>query len=150
MENLFNQKDYVAIITRINAITPLSEKLWGRMEVNQMVVHLKDQLDIALGNKTAIAQGPAIFRTVIGRFLALYLVPWRKGKEVTPREMDAFKKGVIITDFESDKHLLLQRVNEFVSAPAFSPHPFFGKLNNRDWGRLAWKHFNHHLLQFGV
>lgn len=150
MENLFIQKDYEAIITRLHSITPVSERLWGRMDVNQMVMHLKDQLDIALGNKTAAAQGPFIFRTMFGRWMALYMMPWRKGKEITPVEMDAFKKGAIITDFESDKHLLLRRLNEFIMAPDFSPHPFFGKLNNRDWGRLAWKHFNHHLLQFGA
>ena len=120
------------------------------MEVNQMVVHLKDQLDIALGNKTAIAQGPAIFRTIVGKFLVLYLVPWRKGKEVTPREMDAFKNGSTVAGFEIDKHLLMVRLKEFISASGFSPHPYFGKLNKKEWGRLAWKHFNHHLLQFGV
>ena len=150
MENLLNRKDYEAIMIRLNSVTPLSEKVWGRMEVNQMVVHLKDQLDIALGNKMAKAQGPAIFRTVIGRWLALYIVPWRRGKEPTPTEMDVFKNGRVITDFESDKHLLLIRSNEFFSAPGYSPHPFFGKLNKKDWGRLAWKHFNHHLLQFGA
>lgn len=150
MENLFNQKDYEAIILRFNSITPLSERTWGRMDVNQMVVHLKDQLDIALGNKPAAAQGPVILRTMVGRWMALYFVPWRKGKEATPKEMDASKNGMIITDFESDKHLLIIRIKEFISAPGFAPHPFFGKINNKDWGRLAWKHINHHLLQFGA
>ncbi len=150
MENLFIQKDYEAIVLRINSISPLSERQWGKMEVNQMVVHLKDQLDIALGNKPATAQGPIILRTIIGRRLALYLLPWIKGKLKTPKEMDALKNGIIITDFESDKHLLLMRMEEFVSAKGFASHPFFGKINNKDWGRLAWKHINHHLLQFGA
>lgn len=150
MENLFIQKDYEAIVLRINSISPLSERLWGKMEVNQMVVHLKDQLDIALGNKPATAQGPIILRTIIGRRIALYILPWRKEKLKTPKEMDALKNGIIITDFESDKHLLLMRMEEFVSAKGFASHPFFGKINNKDWGRLAWKHINHHLLQFGA
>jgi hypothetical protein len=64
--------------------------------------------------------------------------------------MDASVNGMIITDFESDKHLLLIRIKEFTSATSFSPHPFFGKLGNKDWGRLAWKHINHHLVQFGA
>jgi hypothetical protein len=150
MENLFNQKDYDALILRINSITPLSERLWGKMEVNQMVVHLKDQLDIALGNKPATAQGPLILRTLLGRRLALYILPWRKGKEKTPREMDAMANGIIVTEFESDKHLLFIRLEEFVAANGFAAHPFFGKISNKDWGRLAWKHINHHLLQFGA
>lgn len=150
MENLFNQKDYEKIIQRFNSITPLSDRVWGKMDVNQMVVHLKDQLDIALGIKAAKAQGPLILRTTVGRWLVLYVLPWRKGKEVTPKEMDASINGMIITDFESDKHLLLMRIKQFTVASGFSPHPFFGKLGKKDWGRLAWKHINHHLLQFGA
>lgn len=151
MENLFNQKDFDAIVARLDSINQFSERKWGKMDVNQMIVHLKDQLDIALGNKAAKAQGPFIFRTIVGRWLAIYALPWRKGKEITAKEMDALLNGAIITDFESDKHLLLLRLKEFISTTTgFSPHPFFGKLNNKDWGRLAWKHLNHHLLQFSA
>jgi hypothetical protein len=151
MENLFNQKDFDAIVARLNSISQFSQRKWGKMDINQMVVHLKDQLDIALGNKSAKAQGPFILRTVMGRWLALYALPWRKGKEVTAKEMDALLNGAIITDFESDKDLLLTRLMEFISTnDGFSPHPFFGKLSNKDWGRLAWKHLNHHLLQFSA
>ena len=115
-----------------------------------MVVHVKDQLDIALGNKPAKAQGSFFLRTHLGRWLALYIAPWGKGKQATPNEMDTLKNGTIITEFDSDKHLLLIRINEFIVAPDFAPHPFFGKISKKDWGRLAWKHINHHLWQFGV
>lgn len=151
MENLFNPSDYQAIIVRFNDISPLSQRCWGKMEVNQMIVHLKDQLDIALGNKPAMAQGPVILRTSLGRWISLYFLSWGKGKIATPIEMDALKNGMIVTDFESDKHLLLVRLQEFISTSnSFAEHPFFGKINNKDWGRLAWKHINHHLLQFGA
>ncbi len=120
------------------------------MDVNQMIIHLKDQLDIGLGNTRAAAQGPFIFRTMLGRYLALYVLEWRKGKEVTPAEMNADLKGTVITDFESDKHLLLIRLHEFATAEVFSDHPFFGPLSKPQWGRLVWKHINHHLEQFGA
>ena len=29
-------------------------------------------------------------------------------------------------------------------------HPKFGPLTQSEWGRLAWKHRDHHLRQFGV
>ncbi|MEO6229969.1 MAG: DUF1569 domain-containing protein [Ferruginibacter sp.] len=148
MQNIFNQHDYQSILDRIHKISPASERIWGEMEVNQMIVHLKDQLDIALGNMKAAAQGPFFFRTTLVRYLVLYVVDWRKGKEITPKEMDATLKGAVVTDFESDKHLLIIRLQEFTKATSFEVHPFFGKLNKKDWGRLAWKHFNHHLLQF--
>lgn len=150
MENLFNQQEYDVIIKRLHSISPISESLWGKMNVNQMVVHLKDQLDISLGNKIAATQGPIILRTFFGKWMALYIIPWRSGKEASPKEMDAFKNGSAVAGFEIDKHMLLVRLKEFISASDFSPHPYFGKLNKKEWGRLAWKHFNHHLLQFGV
>ena len=150
MENLFNQKDYQAIIQRLNSVTTLSQRYWGKMEVNQMVIHLKDGLDIALGIKPAMAHGQVILHTTLGRWIALYLLPWGKATLSTPMEMDALNNGMVITDFESDKHLLLIRLKEFIEAPAFAAHPFFGKISNKDWGRLAWKHLNHHLLQFGA
>ncbi len=150
MQNLFNHEDYQSLLVRINSISPVSERLWGKMEVNQMIIHLKDQLDIALGNMSAAAQGPFLLRTVPGKFLALYVIPWRKGKEITPREMNPQLKGMVVTDFESDKHLLLIRIQEFTKANCFADHPFFGRLNKSQWGRLAWKHINHHLLQFGA
>ena len=115
-----------------------------------MVVHLKEQLDIALGNKPAKAQGTFFLRTFVGRWLAMYIVPWSKGQEETPKEMETLKNEITDIDFESDKLLLLLRIKEFIDAPGFAPHPFFGKVSNKDWGRLAWQHINHHLWQFGV
>ncbi|MEO7536328.1 MAG: DUF1569 domain-containing protein [Ferruginibacter sp.] len=150
MENLLHPNDYEALLQRINTITSFSERRWGRMEPNQMILHLKDQLDIALGHMPAKAQGPLLLHTIFGKYLALYVLPWRKGKLKTPLEMDADLKGMVVTNFESDKHLLLIRMKEFIAAPSFSPHPFFGNLSRKDWGRLAWKHINHHLLQFGA
>ena len=29
-------------------------------------------------------------------------------------------------------------------------HAFFGRLNGDEWGRLMYKHIDHHLRQFGV
>jgi hypothetical protein len=29
-------------------------------------------------------------------------------------------------------------------------HPAFGPLSPEEWGRLCWKHLDHHLRQFGV
>lgn len=150
MQNLFNEGDYQSVLNRINTISPIAESTWGKMEVHQMIVHLKDQLDIALGHLAATAQGPYLFRTRIAKWAIIFILPWRKGKEKTPKEMDASVKGMVITDFESDKHLLIIRLHAFINADHFSPHPFFGKLKRKYWGRLAWKHIDHHLRQFGA
>jgi hypothetical protein len=31
-----------------------------------------------------------------------------------------------------------------------NPHSFFGQLTPEEWAIAQWKHFDHHLRQFGV
>ncbi|MDZ4803510.1 MAG: DUF1569 domain-containing protein [Candidatus Eisenbacteria bacterium] len=30
------------------------------------------------------------------------------------------------------------------------PNPIFGNLSVDEWGKLSWKHLDHHLRQFGA
>jgi hypothetical protein len=48
-------------------------------------------------------------------------------------------KTLIEKLYNTDKNELVQR-----------KHPFFGKLTIDEWGLLNYKHFDHHLRQFGV
>jgi hypothetical protein len=34
--------------------------------------------------------------------------------------------------------------------PHWNPHPAFGSLPNWEWGRLMYRHIDHHFRQFGV
>ena len=43
--------------------------------------------------------------------------------------------------------------DRFVAKPEgnkFSPHPIFGEMNRDEWGKIAYKHIDHHFRQFGV
>ena len=42
-----------------------------------------------------------------------------------------------------------QLVARAATTPATAAHPFFGPLTPGGWGRLGWKHLDHHLRQFG-
>jgi hypothetical protein len=54
-------------------------------------------------------------------------------------------------DFEKEKSQLLQLVNQFSENNiASDTHPIFGKLTKEQWSKATWKHFDHHLRQFGV
>ena len=48
-------------------------------------------------------------------------------------------KALIQKMYEADKDELVKR-----------KHPFFGKMKLDEWGGLNYKHFDHHLRQFGV
>ena len=45
---------------------------------------------------------------------------------------------------------LIERFDEKRDQQSWPEHPLFGKLSGKDWAALSYKHFNHHLRQFGV
>ena len=54
------------------------------------------------------------------------------------------------TDFEADRLTLLGLLRRFTDFPAtsnFAANPVLGPLSRRGWGRLAWRHIDHHLRQ---
>lgn len=66
-------------------------------------------------------------------------------------------KNYAITDirnFEKEKNKAIELINTFYKdGPGkctTHPHSFFGKFTPDEWARLQWKHFDHHLRQFGA
>ena len=59
------------ILRRIEALTPESERRWGRMTAHQMVCHLSDACRAALGERRVPVIGTLWERTVI-RWLAIH------------------------------------------------------------------------------
>jgi hypothetical protein len=57
-------------------------------------------------------------------------------------------------DFEAECSRLATRIDQVVQRGATKTeglvHPFFGRLSGDEWGRLIYKHLDHHLRQFGV
>jgi hypothetical protein len=150
MPSIFQESEYAQIVDRIKQLSSASQRKWGKMNVAQMLEHCSIQLKKALGilpvGKPA---GPAIYRTTIGRWLALHVVPWPKGS-ATPPEMNMDTNGVVVQDVEKGKQQLLHLLQQVQERESFGPHTFFGAMNKKDWGRLIWKHLDHHLRQFGA
>ena len=54
-------------------------------------------------------------------------------------------------EFEKEKAAAIEMIRRFNNENIINtPHPFFGKLTNEQWGKANWKHIDHHLQQFGV
>jgi hypothetical protein len=148
--NIFHPNDYQQILARIHALTASSTRQWGTMNVEQMLEHCAIQLKMALGIiPESRKAGPAIFRTALGRWMALYAFPWPKGS-ATPPAMHMSTNGAVIKDFDFEKEQLLSLLQQVQQKESFHPHQFFGAMNKKDWGRLIWKHLDHHLRQFGM
>lgn len=50
MKTINDSKIVDNLIKRINKLTPSSNALWGKMNINQMLEHLKVGMDIPVGN----------------------------------------------------------------------------------------------------
>ncbi len=147
--NIYNSSDYNDIIKRITSVNENSKRKWGVMTTPQMLQHCGIQLKLALGILPGgKPEGLKLYRTGIGRWLALYVFPWPKGTK-TPSQMNLVKQKVNPSAIESAREELLELLEQILQADQLNPHPFFGNLNKKYWGRLIWKHLDHHLRQFG-
>ena len=148
MKNILNEADYVEITNRIQNLSETNTRLWGKMDIQQMLLHCTTQLKLALGEISQKLQGPSLMRSKLGKWLLFSNIPWPKGAE-TPTEMNPETASFSLTDIETEKRELLDYLEKVRQQTHLKSHPFFGELNMKEWARLVYKHLDHHLKQFG-
>ncbi len=150
MNSLFNTDTQADIINRINKLNENSQPNWGTMNVGQMLTHCQKPLEVANGDLQLNTQIGFAKKLLFKLFKPLMYndKPWKKNLG-TVREFR-------ITDaheFNSEKDKLVQIINVFSTKKDrqdWPAHPLFGKFNNEQWGKMQYKHLDHHLTQFGV
>lgn len=146
MATILNDSDRAAIVARIRKLDPQRPPLWGQMNAGEMVCHLDDSLRVGLGEIPSRQVGNLLMRTVV-KWVVVYLqVKAPPGKIKTAPEMLTTKPA----SWEADREKLVRLIETFPQAKQVFPHPAFGKMSHREWGRLAASHIDHHLRQFGV
>ena len=149
MKNLFNKDVYDEVIQRMNALTPQTERKWGKMDVSQMLAHCKEAFKVPLSDKK-------MPRMLIGLILGWMIKsklynesPWKQNLPTAPNFIIKDER-----DFEKEKQGLTELVNKFyhggVENVGKFPHPMFGSFTSEQWGMSMYKHLDHHLKQFGV
>ena len=144
----FAPADRREILGRVAHLAPDAPARWGKMDAPRFVAHLMDQMRHALGDKPSTPV-PGILRLPPLRYASIYLVPWPRGRIKGPP--DAFVSKP--TEWGADVaalELLVERFGRRQIRDAWPPHALFGRMSGRDWGAFCFKHFNHHLTQFGV
>jgi Protein of unknown function (DUF1569) len=149
MKNLGDPAIQKQIRNRIQAVSPDTERRWGRMSASQMICHLADSFRCTLGETDTNILSPKKFM----KWAALWIpIPWPHGFKTRP-EMDQEIGGTRPVQFESDRDQLLVLMDRFTCqspVPKFSAHPIFGQMTRKELMRWAYLHMDHHLRQFGV
>lgn len=136
------------LVSRIDRLRPETRPRWGRMTAGQMVCHLGDQLRVALGDiPSRPIAGPLRYAAI--KHLAIYVLPWPKGRIRSSPEMQSTPARAWEGDIETLRALLRRFATREVSG-AWPAHPTFGTMSGRLWGHLVRRHFDHHLTQFAV
>ena len=76
MKTLHDPSHRGELVRRLEALTPDSERRWGKMSVDQMLWHVGDALALSLGEITVSTEKPPIPRGLL-KFIVLNL-PWGK------------------------------------------------------------------------
>ncbi|GEO11418.1 DUF1569 domain-containing protein [Segetibacter aerophilus] len=149
MKNLFQPEALEEIKQRMQKLQPNTERLWGKMEVAQMLAHCSAAMEVAVGDK----HPPRIFiGRLIGPFIKSVFTNEKPLRKSTPTD-----KSFLVIDqrnFEKEKSRLLELVERFSKGGpqkvTTHPHSSFGKLTPVEWSTGMYKHLDHHLRQFGV
>ena len=149
MNSIYDKTSNDALIARINKLTPENKSHWGKMSVDQMLVHCKIATEVAFGKQDLKIN---FLMKLLGKLLKKKVF---YGGDMGKNSPTA--KEFIITDhhdLEKAKAALIANISRFASEGKTSiqtmNHPFWGKMSYEDWDALLWKHTNHHLKQFGV
>jgi hypothetical protein len=149
MKSVFEKETYNELKTRIENIAPDTKRLWGKMNVAQMLAHTSEALEMATGNKKHKRHLMGILLSPLVKKSFLSDKPFSKGGPTDPNILIKDQR-----DFASEKARLLALLKQFheggEAKATTHPHSFFGPLTAREWGTSQYKHLNHHLTQFGL
>lgn len=135
------------ILRRLKTLSPDAARRWGKMSVSQMLWHVNEAMEGALGRIQAEPMKVPLPRPML-KFLVLNF-PWGKGAPTLKRWMPQSDNY----DFASEQTRCLRLVGELASKPlndAWPDSPTLGRMTGNEVSRLHAKHLNHHLTQFGV
>ena len=147
MKTLWNERDRRALARRLGNLAPDAKARWGNFTATKMLSHVNDALRMSSGTlETSLKRTPLRFPVL--KHAAVYFAPWPKGVPTVPELLSRGEHA----SWETECAAFPLAVDGFVNRPksaALPLHPAFWKLSRHAWGRLAWRHVDHHFRQFG-
>jgi hypothetical protein len=147
MKSLFDAGTRASLTARIRRLTPDAPRKWGTMTPAAALAHVTDQLRMAFGEIALQSPRRALSYWPLN-YLAIYVIPWAKGKGKASAETLTTKPS----NWPDDQAALIALVERFAVQNPNGKWPadaVFGSLSGEAWGVLCYKHVDYHLRQFG-
>ena len=147
MKSLFTDDAFNEITARLNNLSENSKRQWGKMTPGQMAHHCQLPLNIILEKKNLNLKPNWLVNLFFKK--SMYSdKPWRKNLPTAPGFKETKPR-----DFTTEKAALQSLLAEFGTQRDrnnWKPHPSFGKFTKEQYGKMQYKHLDHHFRQFGV
>ena len=137
-----------AMCRRIDRLTPEARAQWGKFTPAQMVAHLNDAMRMATG-ELPVAPRKLPIRYFPLKQLILYVLPFPKSAPTAPELLVRGGAAELKVEQEEFKRIA-ERTASKAASDRWPDHPAFGTMSHKAWGRLVFKHTEHHLRQFGL
>ncbi len=149
MSSLFDSSCRDQFLARIERLRPDCVRAWGKMDAAQMMSHCALALEAATGDAKLHRSLPARLIGWLFKGLLLNDKPFARNAPTHPLLVMRAP-----AEFERERKRLIGAITKFHSAGPSSAarheHALVGKLTGDEWGRMQFKHVDHHLRQFGV
>lgn len=147
MENIFDKDTFDRIKFRIGQLSEETQSHWGKMTVGQMMHHCQGPLNIILQKKDYGVKPNWLINLLFKKQMYNDKL-WKKNMPT----LKAFRENEP-RDLNQERLLLIELLDELGAQrdrEDWHDHPSFGKLSKEQWGKMQYKHLDHHLRQFGV
>ncbi len=148
MKSIFQPAVREELLERARQLNPQAKPTFGKMNVNQMVVHCTGGIGMLIGElKVAPKGGP--LRIPALRYFVIHIMPWPKGLPTAPELIPPVNAGNF-RDNVAQLQAAIHRIAARDPNGRFDPHPAFGEIRGKNLGVLVARHLDHHFRQFGV
>jgi hypothetical protein len=148
MKTVFEPTTRQELINRINSLSPQNTAQWGKMDVFQMVKHCTGGDDMTQGE---IKIKRVFIGKIIGKMILKKVLKNEKPLQKNSPTASVLKTTQLHGDLEQEKKEWIKRIGNYANFNNLDfVHPFFGPMSKDQVGKLAYKHADHHLRQFGA
>lgn len=147
MKTVFDKATRDELVNRIGSLNGNNTAQWGKMNLSQMMMHMIKFDEMVLGRKM---YKQAFMGKLFGKIALKDFMkegPVKKNLPTVP-EFKITETADDIIPLRKQWQALVAEYAQFSNHALI--HPFFGKMSTDQIGKLAYKHADHHLQQFGA